>query len=247
MIISIVLFIWFIKPDYSDMQNKRSELKKNKEILANLMEKEKNIESLAFNLESNTEKEKLVLKYLPQIEKQERFVDTLNFLANDSQLAVASINIEKNSIARAAVGISNKAGVTNSDEETIMPPLLSSSVSVSVIGNYENIKNYIQQLYSMEYMSNINYFSISSLPSEKKEGEEEAVAGSGTSLKADIKIDFDYLLSPNLIDNFNNPIFSSNSFNFSDVDILKERLARGKVIPEIIVDMKGRPNPFLSP
>ena len=96
-------------------------------------------------------------------------------------------------------------------------------------------------------MSNINYFSISSLPSEKKEGEEEAVAGSGTSLKADIKINFDYLPSPNLIDNFNNPIFSSNSFNFSDVDILKERLARGKVIPEIIVDMKGRPNPFLSP
>lgn len=250
LIICIVVFIWYIKPEFVNIKNNSASLKNKEKELADIIEKEKNVSDLIANLDSQPEKEKLVLGYLPPYERQEKIIDLLNFLANESLLAVSNINVQKDSLAKTNKGNSG-GGEPAAASDINMPPVSSAPASVSIAGSYENIKNYLGYIFSFGRMNNIESVSISKVPAEGSESEgDESESGSGGEtgvLKADIGIKFHYAAPVASVNDFNSPVFSLSEFNFSVTDDLNKAIEGGKIVPGIVIDVKGRSNPFSSP
>jgi len=250
LILCVVVFIWYIKPEFGNIKNNGANLKNKEKELADMIKKEKNISDLIANLDSQPEKEKLVLSYLPPYERQERIIDLLNFLANESLLAVSNINInaQKGSLAKAASGNSGGGGEPGAASDINMPPVSDTPASVSVVGSYENIKNYLGRIFTFGQMNNIESVLISKVPAEKAMGESESSSDGETGiLKADIGIKFNYATSVASVSGFNSPVFSLSEFDFNVTDDLNKAIEGGKIVPGIIIDAKGRTNPFSSP
>ena len=247
LILCIVVFIWYIKPEFGKMRSNNANLENKGKELADLIEKEKNVSDLIANLDAQPEKEKIALGYLPQYERQEKIIDLLNFLAGESLLAVSNISVQKASPVKVISG--NPEG--DKAQNMNMPQLSETSASVSMAGSYENIKNYLGYIFAFGQMNSVESVSISKVSageSEGEAGENESGSNSGAAiLKADIGIKFNYMAPVVSVSGFNDPVFSRSEFDFSIVDEINKTTERGKIVPGIVVDGKGRPNPFYSP
>ena len=233
LIVSVVLLIWFISPEFAVIKNKADELNSEEKTLREVINKKQNLNSLEASLKSNADKESFVLNYLSSEKKEEEIVNTLDYLAISSgisllDLAVADTKADK------IPSISPVADSAENSEEALKnrSAVKEIEVELNLVGSYEGIKSFLNQVYKAEKANDIYFVNISRQPESD-------------SLLADVKVNFSYLpqVRLNVNDGLNEPIFSQKRFEFAIVDDLIN-LASSK-IPEIEIDSTGKANPFL--
>ncbi|MDO8529219.1 MAG: hypothetical protein Q7S18_00955 [bacterium] len=254
-LLAIVISIWYIWPAVQDIRTKMDEIKSSKDALNSTIEKKNNIKALESSLDKNKDKENFMLSFFPSQKSEEKIIDGLNYLATDSGLAFVKIAIteEKESVVQPgqAASSSPESNLSAADASSAVPGSLTTSApkplakiktvgaEVSIIGKYENIKMFLNQIYKMEMLNEISSLSISKPMESSSEGEQ---ASSG-SLSADITIKFGFLPITHVEAGGSLPIFSQRDFDFSFYSKLESMIA--KKIPLLDEGQKGKSNPFL--
>ena len=231
--ISIILFVWFIGPEFSVIKDKTSELNSEEKSLQEIMDTKQNLNSLEANLIGNADREGIVLDYLPSVRKEEEIINTLDYLATSSGISLLNLAVTCAKTANVS-SVSIAASQAGNSEEALKAKMAAKKIEakLNLVGSYEGIKSFLGQVYKVEKANNICFASISRQPESD-------------SLLTEVNIDFSYLPQIRLSadDGLADPVFSQKEFNFAVVDDLMN-LISGK-IPEIEVGSAGKANPFL--
>jgi len=228
LVVSVVLFIWFISPEFSQLKDDRSELDSQKNILREIKIKKQNVNNLNASLDSNSNKEKLVLEYFPFIEKEEEVINALNYSATSSGIALLDFNADIVKDSSQALKISED-GKNEAPEITVRK----TKIKLSLTGSYENIRSFFDQIYRIKRANDISMVNISS------QSESE-------NLLAEAEIYFSYLPQTHLsLENeLSDLIFSQKSFNFAVADKVAELTSENNV-SKLEANSIGRSNPFI--
>jgi len=228
LVVSIVLFIWFISPEFSQLKGDKSELDSQKNILREIKVKKQNVNNLNASLDGNSDKEKLVLEYFPSVEKEEEIINMLNYSATSSGIALLDFNAD-------IVKDSPKSFKAAEAEENKAPEVMvrKTKVKLSLAGSYENIRSFFDKIYKIKRANDISMVNISSQPESE-------------SLLAEAEIYFSYLpqIHLSMENELSDPIFSQKSFNFTVADKVAELTSENNV-SKLEANPGGRSNPFI--
>lgn len=249
-IIILVLGIGYIKPDFDVMQMKQAEIVRSEAERANTETVLANISSLNNSLDTEQEAERFMYRYLPETLNQEQVIDAFNFLANQSGLVIASMELEKpidivppeepliDPSANALIAGGSLLG--NSDAPAPVPPVIAKTfiLTGSVTGSYENIKLFFNQVSHIERFQKIHLFSIAvDTKTESPDGAENPNGLVGT-----FEAEFGYLPPKPVASALGMPIFLQSKFDFSNVDRLLTQITNP--LPPLEKGETGKPNPF---
>jgi Tfp pilus assembly protein PilO len=247
--ISITIFIAYIWPEQVALRQNKSSLEQSRSLLNEIQAKKKNIESLKSDLNQNKDKETFIQGYLPLKRSDEDILNGMDYLAVNSGVSIAGLAIEKAPApviappAPAEVASKEILFPTGTASDgTIVTPIVEPQMGVTrikanVIGSFENIKTFLEQVYKMEMYNDISNLSIAA--QAKGEGEQ---ASTGT-LSVSVSIEFGYLSQMQINGNYSAPIFSQSSLDFATYNKLSGLIS--KKIPTLEVSGQGRINPFL--
>lgn len=234
LIVSIILFVWFIGPEFSAIKNKISELNSEEKSLQEIINKKQNLNNLEASLESNGDREELVLSYLPFTKKEDEIVHTLDYLAIGSgisllNLTIADVKVDKIS---ASPSISSTGLATPEEVLKEKGAVKIIGVELSLAGSYEGINDFLEQIYRTRIANNVYFANIYKQPESD-------------NLMANIKINFSYLpqIHLDINEGLSDPIFSQKSFNLAIIDDLNNLI--NEKIPGIETSSVGKANPFL--
>lgn len=260
LVILVIVFIANIWPEISLLRQMNSQYNKDKEILGNIISKKGDISSLNDNLESNKDKKDFVLSYVPEKNNDEKNIYLLNYLATNSSLSVLSISLDKVAQndpsteinASNPVNIIASAIVTDPNTgEAIDPQVLLENAKkikfaeahVTVAGEYDKIKMYLDKLERMEIYSKVSEVKISKNKEEKKEGQDQAQTSESNLLVAEIAVDFGYY--PKMKDaDYATLTKLGSSFDFAKIEKVRSGITQN--VPVIEAGASGRNNPFVT-
>ena len=249
---AVAILIAFVWPEWKKVQTLNKEAKASQALLVEVQEKKKNIEKLKAELSRIQDKESFVLSYLPVERSDEEIINGLNYLAANSGVSLAGISVEKPAAAKTVdentqAASSKDVIFSKSGDASIMevsgavlnPEIRYAKIKINVSGSYENIKNFLDQVYKMEMFNKIISFEVSSSPRQSS-GQDQSADPSALS----VAIEADFGRMPNVIvgKDYSAPIFGRTSFDMAGYEKLESLVARK--IPDISVGDKGRSNPF---
>lgn len=249
--LSILIFIVYIWPEIGNIRESLNKLEKSQSDLQDILNKKSNIEKLKQSLAASKDKEDSVLKFLPSSQKEEEIISGINYLATDSAVSLAGLNFKEQKTGTVTGGKSNEAtsskdvlfssGEDEELSELNKKEILKSAESeILVVGGYDNIRTFLEQVYKMEQYNDISSFSISTSEASEGTGEEAARPG---ALSATASVNFGYMPMVSVGRNYSYPIFSQSSFNFTPYNEMKSFIR--EKIPSLEVGETGRTNPFL--
>jgi Tfp pilus assembly protein PilO len=248
----LALAVWYIQPAFSEASALIQEVDGQEKKLEGVRMKVRNVQSLENDLNANVDSERLVSRYLPDAQDDERIIDTLNYLASQSGVAFADVKLEQASVPAApaqdeGVGAPSVSGeaLLNSDDGSVpaalaKPSLRQLKAAVSVQGEYGNIKDFVSKVYRTDRFQDFSAVEISR-ESAKGEGSEEV---SGNVLHATFDIVFSYLPKRGVLaSDSENALFSSASVDFAPARQLQQFVSAP--VPQLEVGSAGRANPFV--
>jgi len=221
-----------------------------KEKLDLILRKKNVVRSLDQELGMNPDKENFVRNYLPEGKNEEKIINAVNFLAASSGVSLIDISVKKDTINEI-----EKENIPSPDERIFnfsqdggeeiqaeMPVYFKSiSFEISVAGKYENIKAFLSGMGKLEAMNKIKSASIYREEDKtKKEGE----VTPADILSSKILSEFFYLEKIQAGGNYGLRILNSDSFDFSQVDKIKQFISQGTSVLES--GEKGNNNPFFA-
>lgn len=249
LIVLILVAIFFlVTPKYLEI--KSGEYKQyldKKQKINDLSMKEQNVEKLIGTLTDNASKEEVLKKYIPESQKEEMVLDSLNFLAVQSGLSVYALNVSN--IAKGSASDSDSVNVKRFDLNDINANSSSTSMSaptaktfqasLGVYGDYEKVKILVDKIYRLERFNSIVSIKIARPQSNDK----DAVAN---GLQTDLVIKFNYLdsLSPREAININSAVFSDGKFDLAIVDNIEKNMDAAMSALDVNA-ATNRSNPFL--
>lgn len=253
-LVAIVISIWYIWPAIQDIQTKGEEIKTSKDALNFTLDKKGNIKALEESLNKNKDKEDFILSFLPLRKNEEKIIDGLNYLATDSGLSVVSISTEEEkeaAIQPAPVAAASlESNLSATDASSVAAESLATSapkppakikivnVKISLVGKYNNIKMFLNQIHKMELFNEVISLSITKPTESASEGEQ----ASGDTLLADVEMKFGFLPAIKVAAGESSPVFSQRDFNFNSYSTIKEMIT--EKIPLLEEGQKGKNNPF---
>lgn len=248
-VVTLVLIIGYIKPDFDVVIMKREKIISKEAQVANMKAVLENINSLNNSLDTEQAAEQFMYRYLPKNINQEQVVDAFNFLALQSGLVITKMELklpqekatEEQLIAPAArsfVAGGKALGDSNVPAPIHLAKAKTFTFQGSVTGHYTNIKDFFDRLAHIERFQNVHLFSIESF--EKKEDEKDKA--SGDNLIGTFEVEYGYLPSRPIVSALDIPIFLQSNFDFSNVNILLSRIT--SPVPILEKGTTGKPNPF---
>ena len=260
-IISIILIIWFIWPTWFDDSSSDSIVSIKKEInvtqneINKIKQKKTNIASLDQSLQDNSEDKDLITKYYPTTHREEDIMNKINHIAFSSGVYIDDLSVEYGKktekekinkileIPKNVVKISTVKSKTIASNKIIPqgPGLV--SFQLKIYGNYDQIKKFLNALYPIGLLSNIQSFGIEK-EDNKEEGGDDNAEDTSTLLTGKITVNFGYLKqrSSEIANLLEAPLFATNSFNFANIDEYKSLLL--EKYPNSEVGETGESNPF---
>jgi Tfp pilus assembly protein PilO len=242
----------YAKPEFSSINETKAQIKTKESALNDIKQKNERISSLIQNLDANKDKEDLVLSYLPNSKEEELIVSSVFQSVVNSSIYLSNLGIvyqEKpfnispqfeNSQpgdlpGGSAADASLPAGPTN---------INIANAKLSMVGTYENIKTFLNQVFTIEKESNISSIKIYKNQSSDQVSGEQPKAGSNVNnLNAEVSVSFDNVPSLKLKKDEAYPAFSKSSFDFSVTDDITKLFNRKAAALEI--GSAGKSNPFL--
>jgi hypothetical protein len=232
MILIIVSIIWFVVPAYQDVSLKRSELKDSEAKLEELKAKALAADKLVSDLQSKNAEQSTVLTYLPASTFEEQVIDNLNYIASNDGVSIYNLSVKEiTPEALAAAGIA--AGTEKSN-----PSLKKVEVSYGMVGGYDKIKSVLQKIFMLKRYNGVKSISIKKVFSPGSENKD----ASADNLQADVKLAFDYLEEMKTVENLDNAILTSGTFNMKAVNDIGS--VTSVELMKLAPPAAGRANPF---
>ncbi|EKE19323.1 MAG: hypothetical protein ACD_9C00051G0013 [uncultured bacterium] len=259
-VISLVIVITYIWPDISRIKDiNETKIAKNKE-LEEIKTKKDAIDSIGNQISSN-ESDKIVKDYLPEFKAEERIVSSVNYLADSANVSLVDVALEGSATGSSLSGNSSNTSLTSLNSTAVaekqigeVAPGASSPattnqksdkksipVKISISGEYEKIKVFLNGLQHMPIFNVVRSVDISKQKEEKVEG----VAVSSGNLLADISVDFGYMPVAKVGITDAQSIKSSDVSN-ATVEVLKKYISQKAQSLEVTGEEKGKTNPFLA-
>lgn len=251
--ISVTILIAYVWPEIGALMKANGDLAENKVILENILEKKSKMENLKNSLNQNQDKETFVSSFLPLKKNEEEIINGINYLATNSGASLVNMTIEedKEQVVKNEPGEVDSRGVLFSQSlEANAGSQVNQSAGarvrfvkskISIVGNYENIKTFSEDLYKMEIFNSIDSILISKQESGQFKGAK--IDQNSNTLYSDIEVSFAYLPRIKVSGNFSSPIFGQPAFDFTAYNKLSSLVS--KKIPKLEVGGEGRSNPFL--
>lgn len=200
LVISLAIFAGFIWPEISNVKKVNEELLAANTELKAIGEKRLAIESIGKKISDNADGESIVSSYLPENKAEERIISGINYLASDANVSL--VNISLSDAKDTSVPTNNSVTGISSDElESFMidpmtgqqvlnkvNKMQSISVKISLVGDYDKIRIFLDNLQRMPVFNTIKSVNI-----VKQKDEAATAETSATILLADIDVNFGYL------------------------------------------------------
>lgn len=244
-ILELILAIGFIKPNIDLISTKQSEITLQKNALSRVDSVAENIGKINASLDSRTKTVAFIERYFPKRSDEERVVDMLNYLAQQSGVVVTEVGIKENEKV-ATIAISEPVPVEGAVITAIpeLSPELPESyeVVVSVFGSYQNIKDFFNRVYHADRLHSTKEFSIVARKDKLAESEEGTSDPQSTFLMGTIVADFLFIKEKQVVNALNVPLFHSPVFDFEAVEKVANFVT--SPIPPLETENTGKNNPF---
>lgn len=248
LVLSFIILVMYAKPEFSDIGNTKTKIKNKENTLSEIKQKNERIDSLIRNLNANQDKENLVLRYLPNSKEEELIINSVFQSAVNSSIYLSNLgvtyqkklfnispqfeNSRLNGIPEAsAIDPSLPAGPTSIDI---------ASAKLNLVGTYENIKTFLNQIFAIEKENNISSIKIYK---NQNPGEQSGEGGNANNLNTEVTVSFDNIPPLELKKDTIHSVFSRSDFDFSVTNDI-EKLFNRKVTA-LEVGSAGKSNPFL--
>ena len=186
----------------------------------------------------------MVYNYLPNKKVEERIIGGVNYLAVDSGVSLVNISLRNLDVPNPANTAQQNAALANKPADNA-DVLQFSEATISISGDYEKIKLFINQLQKIALFNNIKSLVISN-KEKSSSNTTDANSSSSSTLFADMVVNFGYLSSSELN---NNKITNLKPELDSDtIGVLKQYISqKTESMASMIsnVGNKGKANPFL--
>jgi len=249
-IIELVFIIGYIKPNYDAITTKQSEITLQKDALSRVDSVAENIGAIHQALENRSDIVNFIDRYYPKSLDEERVVDMFNYLAQQSGIVVSEVKIKKN-VKSQVVAVESPLPVVEDETmgvsvvatEAPEEPAESYEVTVSVLGAYQNLKDFFTRVYRSDRLHFTKEFSIMVREVDVEQAEKEATQGIQSNfLSASVVVDFDYIKEKRVANALNIPMFQSSDFDFKDAEEAKTFVTN--LLPPVQSDEVGKANPF---
>lgn len=237
------IFIWygFIWSEIKAVRTATAEKKLKTTELETIKSKQQMIESLGTQLTEKGEIESVIKGYLPENKTEERIINSVSYLASDANVALVDISLSSGK----ATGPIVQTGVLDAIDPLTGNPVVeknslkSTSVGISVSGEYDKIRVFLSGLAHVPIFNEIKLLQIAKQPPVEKDG----VKVETNALIATVSVDFGH--------------FAVDKADISDVANLKTELDNAtidalqkyvSVKSQSIGDdgaQKGKQNPFV--
>lgn len=244
LVLAVFLGVVYIKPDIESILVKREEEEAKREALRSAENIESNIRSLSQSLNGKKEVETLVNRYLPSTIDQERSLDVVNFLAQQTGVAVNGIAMKENRETQTVVVVSETGEADPSQAASTERGLESPKsyqATIEVMGTYQNLRAFLDRLYHTDRMRAVNNLVMRKPgDSERFQAEQEIIPAD--FLFANIEIDFFYAASVSGGNALVQPIFQKDTMDFSSINRLVDFV--NSPVGDLAPANYGRVNPF---
>lgn len=228
------LCIWLVYPAYSNgvngVKEKYEQLKKEENKLAEMKEKNSNVEKLFSEISSLSLEKEILYKFIPEKMKEDIIVNSIGRAASEFSLIVNEISIKSSAERKERVMLKE------SEEESKLPSSRESKVTIKLLGRYEKIKGFLEKVYNADRFSNLKSLEISNNLKEENKN-------NLSTLVANVEIDFSVLEKTKISDgNKNDEVFSSSSLDTSIIELIKNQ--KNKTNNDINIEQRGKTNLF---
>jgi hypothetical protein len=214
--------------------------------LESIQKKKAAVDSISSDLAVNSEVKDIVKGYLPEDKAEEKIINGVNYLAGDANISLVSISLTSPKRVSAS-DIDANALVSNividpltGQEVLVNPnPIKQTSAKIALMGDYEKIRIFLDNLQRMPIFNTIKSISIS-----KQKTTTQDVAVADSSLTVDLVVDFGYL-NIGKVTGAQAETFVSD-IDKKTVDVLREYVSQKSQLNESEIGSKGKTNPFLS-
>lgn len=245
LVIALALMVWLVYPAYSNMRAQKKVLEDKNLQVIDLEQKDQKVKELTSILSANPEKQTIVMKFLPDSQKEEEIFKSLNEIASQEGVSVSGISVSKPKAetlpleAVAAVSVANDSSTPVTNPISVFKSKsIKFTADLNLYGSYEKIKNVINKIYNLNRFNRTVSLDISHSNSQDKEEISD-------NLQADLVLEFNYLNMEKIdsVADINNEIIASGRFNMSVADEIQKN--KNTNISDIILDSAGKNNPFL--
>lgn len=248
---ALYIIIFLAQPEFDRYLSEQSLLEKRQGELMVVEQKVQNSSSLEQDLNAHKDSESFAFKYLPLDSDDDRVVDSVNYLASQSGVAVSSINLEpvavkEDEIFEEGIATSNAIFTDNTTDAADSAPVVpekpkarSVLADIEFTGSYEGIRDAINKIAQSDYFQVFHNVSVKQASTAGSSGE----ATYDNNLTASLKVDFSYLPKVKNANQSNNEIFSQSSFNFDNIQNVRQMIA--SPVPTMELGASGKANPFL--
>lgn len=243
--LSLILAVMFIQPDVMSILEQRAIESTKQEALSKIETVAANIQNMSSSLDSRKETELLIKRYYPDKVDQERAVDMVNFLAQQSGVIVTKISLVEQENKKKSVSSAQDESTASeevdilSNTEPIVEPPKSYKVDVTVMGTYESIRGFFERLYRTDRFRAMNSFSVQEI-TLKTEKEGESIPDN--FLEGSMSLDFRYIPQKRAGNVLHHPLFQSESLDYSSANQLADFI--NSPVSDLTIPTTGRSNPF---
>jgi Tfp pilus assembly protein PilO len=264
-LISVALFFGFIWPEISNLQLANKDGAEKRSELQALKEKQVKIGEIESKLNSDVGSDNIILSYLPENKTEERVINEINYLAggaNVSLMDISMIGTKSSAVvgdaldaapnyaaAAAAIGIPTSNG--QNTVATAGSLVQQMPIKISLIGDYEKVKIFLDSLQRMSVFNVINSVSIVKQKAEKKTATDGVTTEekSSSNLMVNVEVDFGYM-KISKINNSEVDKLETSLDNNSITGLKKYISQKSQTINEDggigVTGVKGKINPFFA-
>lgn len=237
-IVAVVAAAGIILPKVLDVVNLVKEQKKAEQSLAVTEERIGKSSKLNQELAVNTEKQNVLLKYIPVLREEEVAVNNLNAVAAAAGVSIADLSLSKEVEKNANALPEEEAGEISGENSGLksvaknVPKTV--NFDVVIMGSYDQLKSFLGKLNETQRLT-----EISSLKISKTKGIDGA---DSDKLQANMVLGFGYLNKVSIA-NVNSEVLNSGKFDMSVIDKITNNVKTD--FSEINIGQTGKTNPFL--
>lgn len=229
-IVLIIATIGMLLPKVLEVKGVFASLKKAGQEMNQTMDKIKKANEFKQELTANTEKQNILLRYIPINKQEEDIINNLDAIA--SEAGVASIDLELVPVNKTVLPDVAAEGDANS--QLTVNAIKTIDVEVSIVGSYEQIKTFLEKTRKMQRSNEVVSLKISKILDN--EGVDLGL------LRAEMVLGFGYL-DKITVTNVSENVLSSGGFNMSIIDEITNNAKTNFF--EINTGQTGKTNPFL--
>lgn len=162
-IISVFLVIWFIIPNWEDVQGKREELRKKEEISLSLNKKITKISEEILVYNENSRDLAVIYQALPSELDNDVLVDEIFEGAKRNGVLITKVDVGKvEAIKKEATATKQQMVVAEKNQmpKILQPDVFKISLKLDLTGNYIGIKNFINYIETAKRLFAVDNFEI---------------------------------------------------------------------------------------